>query len=88
MTHPPRWTEPTLFSSVGTEYTALTIELTLHLEGPAEKTWAVLSLRDPADVGQLSIIGHGAVRLDQAIPYATELISDAIREAVRHITPF
>lgn len=84
----PAWTEPTLFSTVGTEHQQLTIDLTLHLDGPRGRVQAVLSVRDPSEEGHLSIIGHHSADLECAASYAGELLADAIHDAVRHISPF
>lgn len=84
----PDWQEPTLFSSVGLEYPALTIELVVHLEGPSNRCQCVVSVRDPRVTGYLSIQGHMAVDIGDAQHHAAQLIIESISEAMRHITPF
>jgi hypothetical protein len=84
----PSWTEPTLFSAVGMEYPALTVDLTVHLDGPRGRVQAITSVRDPRETGHLSIIGHPSADLECAVNYATELLADAIRAAAEHVTPF
>lgn len=88
MAQPPTWTEPTLFSEVGLDYPALTVELVVHIEGPSGRVQAVASVRDPRVTGYLSIIGHHAAPLDTAQHYACAILIEAIEEAVRHVTPF
>lgn len=88
MTTQPVWTEPTLFSSVGLDFPALTIELVVHLEGPSNRCQVVASVRDPRQAGYLSISGHHAVALEEAQHHAAQVVIEAITEAVRHITPF
>lgn len=84
----PKWTEPTLFSSVGLDFPALTIDLTVHLDGPTGRVQCISSVRDPREAGALSIIGHPSADLEHAVNVATEILGDAIREALRHVTPF
>lgn len=81
-------TEPSLFEPETIPFDSLTVTVTVHLDGPQNRSEAWVTISHALD-GQLACFGPDRGTCGtQTAPAAAEIMADAVRTALRQLRTF
>lgn len=86
--HQPKFTEARLFEPPPIRREAISVVLTVHLDGPSDHVTCGVLIRDSATRETLSMWVDHARRLSDWPAVTGEILGDAVRAALGDLAPF